>query len=113
MDRYTIYPIGRFFGMKINYKGFIRSETWRRRADKVRRRVGFKCTDCGKETRRLEIHHETYKRLGHERPRDLSALCRNCHRSRHRLAPEKKAATGGLLAWLFHKNERPKKGRKA
>jgi 5-methylcytosine-specific restriction endonuclease McrA len=36
------------------------------------------CNAGGPDTT-LSLHHRTYKRLGHERPGDLTALCVPCH----------------------------------
>lgn len=33
---------------------------------------------------RLEVHHRTYERLGHERPADTIVLCASCHEWHHR-----------------------------
>jgi hypothetical protein len=44
-------------------------------------RVGF-ARGCGSREN-LDVHHLTYKRRGNERPADLVALCRRCHKERH------------------------------
>lgn len=37
----------------------------------------------------IEVHHKTYKRVGHERMSDLEVLCGACHDFRHtKLRPE-------------------------
>jgi 5-methylcytosine-specific restriction endonuclease McrA len=43
---------------------------------------GHKCRICA-ATSALEVHHNTYERLGHERPADLIVLCRSCHKLFH------------------------------
>lgn len=41
-------------------------------------RACYRCERCGKRGR-LQVHHRTYVRLGHERVCDLEVLCRACH----------------------------------
>lgn len=53
-----------------------------RRQVALDRSRGF-CEDCGAR-RPLDVHHRTYKRIGNERPEDLVAVCRRCHKERHR-----------------------------
>ena len=60
------------------YREYLISEAWRARADAAKDRVGHRCQVCY-GTERLEAHHRTYKRLGHERPEDITVLCRDCH----------------------------------
>jgi len=61
------------------YRGtYLRSPHWRRTSAAARRRAGYRCEQCHRRTR-LDVHHRTYERLGHERPEDLRALCRTCH----------------------------------
>ena len=43
---------------------------------------GHKCRICA-DTAALEVHHNTYERLGHERAADLVVLCRACHQLFH------------------------------
>jgi hypothetical protein len=42
-----------------------------------------RCQLCGRQFPHpfigLEAHHNTYERLGHEHPSDLTALCAGCH----------------------------------
>jgi len=40
------------------------------------------CERCRSVASR-QIHHRTYVRLGHERPEDILALCRECHQAVH------------------------------
>jgi 5-methylcytosine-specific restriction endonuclease McrA len=64
------------------YRQYLHSEGWQaRRAAAIARSCGF-CEDCGIRTN-LDVHHITYARKGAERPEDLRALCRNCHKERH------------------------------
>lgn len=64
------------------YYAYLRSPWWRaiRLASLIR--AGRKCALCG-EKHRLEVHHNTYVRLGREKLSDLVVLCRQCHRRYH------------------------------
>jgi 5-methylcytosine-specific restriction endonuclease McrA len=64
------------------YRQYLRSEGWMlRRQVALDRARGF-CEDCGARGS-LDVHHRTYKRKGNERPEDLVAVCRRCHKERH------------------------------
>ena len=45
------------------------------------------CLICGGEwtEHQGDLHHRSYKRLGHEQSADLIALCRSCHDQLHHL----------------------------
>jgi 5-methylcytosine-specific restriction endonuclease McrA len=61
---------------------YLSSRQWRRRRAAWFKRNGGYCRACG-YTGRLDLHHKTYERLGHEYDRDLVALCRFHHRQAH------------------------------
>ena len=62
---------------------YLRSLHWRTvRAQKIKE-AGGKCEVCGVGGK-LDIHHLTYERLGHERMSDLQILCRKHHNKRHK-----------------------------
>lgn len=68
---------------EIDYKAYLQTEHWQ----KVRR-LKFqeinKCQLCG-STKRLEVHHNSYKNLGLEEKHleDLTVLCHDCHSTFH------------------------------
>lgn len=66
---------------------YIQSPEW---ASVRRRKLAevSRCEACSGDER-LEVHHLTYDRLGHERMRDLEVLCHWCHMLEHG-----RAATG-------------------
>ena len=45
---------------------------------------------------RLEVHHLTYERLGHEHPEDLIVLCPACHAAEHGLEHHDAAFTTSM-----------------
>lgn len=79
-----------------SYTDYLKSEHWqdlRRRywASKLHDRT---CYACHAGSKPLEVHHKTYKRIGHERLNDLCLLCRDCHQSAHDWDKQEKQRTG-------------------
>lgn len=74
---YTPIPVE----MRRRYEAYINSAEWRRRRRRAIERAGYHCEKCGvsAQEERLEVHHLTYERIGHERDEDLSVLCHACH----------------------------------
>lgn len=64
------------------YRAYLESDAWKRKRRYVLYYAGHRCRVCN-GGRRLEVHHRTYKRLGCERPDDLTVLCQDCHRLFH------------------------------
>lgn len=84
--RYQTYSIGhrQFAGQRTvgDYQTYIDSPEWKEKAKTVRDHFGNQCQLChGKGM--LHIHHNTYVRLGNERPEDLTVLCASCHELFH------------------------------
>jgi len=65
-----------------SYAEYIQSDAWRIRRAAALERAGQRCQVCC-SSERLEVHHRTYERLGHEQPADLVVLCRRCHQVFH------------------------------
>lgn len=63
----------------VNYKQYIQSPEWKRKANEAKQRAGYRCQVCN-GTGKLDAHHRTYDRLGDERPEDITVLCRDCHK---------------------------------
>lgn len=76
--------IFRHFDFKWFYRWYVRSKPWQKKRLQIIARQKGKCKRCGLSGR-LEVHHLTYKRLGHERHYDLEALCPRCHKKYHRV----------------------------
>jgi 5-methylcytosine-specific restriction endonuclease McrA len=71
------------------YKDYLNSNEWAQiRIDLFNIR-GKKCEDCG-NTKRLQIHHLTYKNIFNEEPEDLKILCKNCHQKEYGYVKNKK-----------------------
>jgi 5-methylcytosine-specific restriction endonuclease McrA len=73
------------------------SDGWQLRRQSALERAKHRCQDCGR-TGGLDVHHLTYRRVGRERLRDLRAVCRECHRKRHR--GYRSGPIDALLDWL-------------
>jgi len=72
----------KFWPFKTDYKMYIKSDAWRKKAQQCRTYAGFRCQLCNSgpsKNNPLEAHHRTYERLGKERAKDLICLCRECH----------------------------------
>ena len=64
------------------YSDYLESDHWQGVRVLALRRSGNKCQLCaGKKT--LDVHHNSYARLGHEQPEDVVVLCRKCHAKHH------------------------------
>lgn len=70
---------------KREYHEYLQSLEWKDRRDDKLWEAGYRCSMCGASGYdiRLEVHHLTYERVGHELPSDLMVLCRTCHQKRH------------------------------
>jgi hypothetical protein len=85
------------------YEEYLRSPEWRRKKRKALERAGNRCHLCSTRWR-LDVHHNTYERIGRERPEDLVVLCRLCHTRHHDVvrapqrAPADPAAASKALA---------------
>lgn len=69
----------------MTYSDYICSSRWRTSAARLGELAasGHRCRTCfaaDLDDARLEVHHRTYERFGHELVGDLTALCRECHR---------------------------------
>ncbi len=67
----------------VDYKSYIRSERWKRKARAAKERALRQCQTCGRPEGvvKLQAHHRTYVRLGYEIPEDITELCDDCHRA--------------------------------
>lgn len=63
---------------EIDYSEYLKSADWKERSEAAKERAGRKCQVCGSASF-IETHHNTYDRIGNERPEDLVVLCDRCH----------------------------------
>lgn len=71
------------------YENYIHSNAWRSRRKQALRMGHNRCAMCGSTTS-LQVHHLTYKHLGHELDNELVVLCVLCHRKVHNQQARKK-----------------------
>lgn len=64
------------------YAHYLLSDHWRSTREWALERAHHCCQIC-KSDDRVEVHHNTYDRIGHELPGDLVALCHECHGRHH------------------------------
>jgi len=72
---------------KFKYRRFLKSRKWKKRREKFIRwhtkKYGTRCDKCKTRVGVL-IHHEWYGVWGKESNRQLSWLCKKCHKKEHR-----------------------------
>lgn len=72
------------------YHEYLRSDVWKLKADYAKAAAGFRCqitwNGARCRNRAAEVHHNDYRRVYQERPEDLTAVCRDCHRRLHHIA---------------------------
>jgi hypothetical protein len=66
----------------MNYEAYLNGKEWELLRILVLQRDKNKCRLCSRRDC-LEVHHLTYKRIGHERMSDLVTLCDRCHNDMH------------------------------
>lgn len=64
------------------YGDYLQTSHWRERRQRALKKALYACQVC-KDLERLEVHHNTYERLGGELDSDLLVLCRDCHELFH------------------------------
>lgn len=64
------------------YLKYIHSPLWFVKREEAFAHYGRQCKNC-KSTMQLEIHHLSYRHLGHELMKELMVLCRKCHEAVH------------------------------
>lgn len=71
-----------FYLQHCPYPEYLESPEWKSTRMKKLQQTGFVCQQCG-ATERLEVHHMTYERRGHELMSDLAVVCHGCHAKLH------------------------------
>tara|TARA_B100000900_G_scaffold414938_2_gene443134 strand:- start:210 stop:875 length:666 start_codon:yes stop_codon:yes gene_type:complete len=61
------------------YSAYLHSAHWKKTRSEALMRAGYKCQACSTKEEILDVHHNSYDRLGAEEPQDLIVLCRTCH----------------------------------
>lgn len=68
---------------KSSYAKYLESPHWRSFRASVLCSRPQRCQQCSVVGEPLELHHDTYERLGTELEADVRLLCRICHGSQH------------------------------
>ena len=68
--------------MRPDYHQYIQSPEWAAKREQKFAHSGRHCQLC-RSTDRLNVHHNTYDRLGREEMSDLVVLCKPCHEKFH------------------------------
>ena len=68
-----------------NYKEYINSREWKFKSKIIKQCRGYKCQLCNisGHIAILNVHHNTYERLGIELDNDMVVLCADCHKLFH------------------------------
>jgi 5-methylcytosine-specific restriction endonuclease McrA len=64
------------------YQEYLQTEHWQTTRRRALILAGHKCQLCAGRIE-LEVHHNSYERLGGELDSDLVVLCRECHKFHH------------------------------
>ncbi len=66
----------------MDYDLYLQTDHWKETRQKALKAAKYKCNKCNKG-KRLQVHHLSYIRRGHEHSKDLIVLCRACHAKVH------------------------------
>ena len=67
----------------MDYQDYLASKEWKAKSKAAKEKAGRQCQLCSSEEN-LNTHHRTYDNIGHEDPKDLIVLCRECHKEFHK-----------------------------
>lgn len=70
------------------YAEYLKTAEWQKTRRRALASAGVKCQMCSATDKPLNVHHNTYERLGYERPSDLIVLCEPCHAKHHDKQPK-------------------------
>lgn len=77
----------------IDYYQYLRTKTWREKANERLKRDGYQCVLCG-SAKNLSVHHITYENIGFEKMDDLISVCKGCHEKLHEHDSIRASASG-------------------
>lgn len=82
-DAFALPERGDTGGKLMEYDKYLSSKQWKSLKKQVYKKYKGKCHIC-KKRYDLDTHHQTYKRIYHEKLTDLVLLCHTCHYRVHR-----------------------------
>ena len=68
---------------RVDYHDYLTSDAWHAKRTLALQRAGHRCQLCSSHSGPLNVHHNSYERLGDEEQEDLIVLCRDCHQRFH------------------------------
>ncbi len=68
---------------KGSYSAYLHSKHWKKMRSIALKNASYKCQACSTKDSILDVHHNSYDRLGNEDESDLIVLCRSCHAKVH------------------------------
>lgn len=68
---------------RMPFSEYQRTQEWKIKRSRALVRAGNKCQLCSSVEKPLNAHHNTYERYGDELLKDLTVLCRACHKRYH------------------------------
>jgi len=76
------------------YEDYLKTEHWRQLRERIYQERNGICERCGRELDGVfEVHHKSYKSVGHEADTSLMLVCPECHRGIHAEMKAKAAET--------------------
>lgn len=89
----------------MKYDEYMQSQRWREKRERALEWAEHRCQLCASGDR-LEVHHNTYENLGHEKPADLIVLCTTCHGRFHDRPPRPREDDGDVDLEAFRRLSR-------
>lgn len=84
---------------KISYAEKLRDPRWQKKRLEIMQRDRFRCRDCSRSDRNLQVHHCAYSGNPWEAPNDLLlTLCDECHEKRQAAENAAKLALACIFA---------------
>lgn len=80
-----------------SYSDYLKSEHWielrkrfyrSNRIEKLKKKYGRLVCEFCKKDGKFNLHHKTYKNLGHESKNDIFLICETCHSKIHSMSRE-------------------------
>lgn len=69
-----------------SYSELLRDPRWQKKRLQILERDGWKCLDCGDESKTLNVHHHTYRNGAAPwdyKDSNFGTFCEDCHKRRH------------------------------
>lgn len=76
---------------RAEYSDYLLTAEWRAKRETVLKRENYVCQGC-RQRRATQVHHTTYRHIGHELLFELVALCEACHEIAHGSASDEDIA---------------------